>query len=156
MKILVTSIGSLLGQNVMDALDSRRDRIKLIGVNSGAQNSRIFRSDVLYMVPPTAEKANYFKKIIEVIEQEEPDIILPGRDDDAVRLSELKEANPRYEKLIPCGCSEAAIVMKDKLASYEFTHERQLPFAATFWQEDRLEELTEFCETNGFPLIVSV
>ena len=154
MRILVTSVGSLLGQNILDALESRRDRIKLIGTNSGAQSSRIFRSDVLYMVPPTEEKANYFNRLIEVIKLEEPDLILAGRDDDAVRLSELKESNVKFGKIIPCGCSEAAILMKDKRASYEFAKQNKLPFAATFWRKNRPDELRDFCRGNGFPLIV--
>ena len=154
MKILVTSIGSLLGQNILDGLESRRDRIKLIGVNSGAQSSRIFRSDVLYMVPPTAEKKDFFDRIIEIIETEKPDLILAGRDDDAIRLSELKETNNRYSHMIPCGCSEAAILMQDKLASYEFSKRNNLPFAETYWEKDNAEKLELFCRQNGFPLVV--
>ena len=47
-KILIISVGSLLGQNILDALEGRRDKVEIIGINTIAENPRVFRCDRLY------------------------------------------------------------------------------------------------------------
>jgi len=153
MNILVTSIRSLLGQNILDALESRRNTIKLIGADNSAQNPRAFRSDVLYWVPTTDEKGDFFKNLTEIIEQENPDLILAGRDHDAVVLSEYKELKPEHSRIIPCGCSKAAILMQDKYLSYSFSVRNNLSFADTLESQNEMDDVVQFCERNGFPVI---
>lgn len=37
LKILITSVGSLVGQNILDSLEGRREGVRVIGVNSLAE-----------------------------------------------------------------------------------------------------------------------
>lgn len=153
MNILVTSLGNLLGQNILDALESRRDRIKLIGADNSAQNPRVFRSDILYWVPPTDEEQDFFKRLTEIIRLEKPDLILAGRDHDAVILSKYKEHYKEFSRIIPCGSSVAARLMQDKYLSYTFSVRNNLPFADTLEVQNDIEKAVRFCERYGFPII---
>ena len=40
MKLLITSVGSLLGQNILESIESRRNLIEVIGINSTVGNTR--------------------------------------------------------------------------------------------------------------------
>lgn len=153
MNILVTSIGSLLGQNILDAMESRKDTIWLIGADNSCMNPRVFRSDILYRIPPTDDENVFFNRIIEIIDLEKPDIILAGRDHDAVLLSRLKEKYPEYSRIIPGGCSQAAALMQDKCKSHEFCVQNGIPYANTLSKKNSEKEIVSFCEHHGFPLV---
>lgn len=153
MNILVTSIGSFLGQNILDALEPRRDKIRLIGADNSSQNPRVFRSDILYWIPKTDDKTAFFSKLREIIEIEKPDIILAGRDHDAVLLSKLKETHPLYSSIIPGGNSRLAELMQDKQKSHEFCMRNDIPYADTLSGGSTDEEIASFCKRHGFPLV---
>ncbi len=53
LRLLILSVGSLLGQNVLDALEGRRERVHVIGASLAADNARLFRCDTAYLTPPT-------------------------------------------------------------------------------------------------------
>ncbi len=156
MKLLITSVGSLLGQNILDSIETRRDIIEVVGTNSIAANQRNFRCDTVYLVPNT-ESPDFSEKFMEIINQEKPDFILPGRDEDCIFLSGLKSKDPEYFKnRIPFGSSFIPKIMFDKYQSYLFCKENNLPFAETFLYKSKKDEtgLNEFIEKHGFPLMV--
>lgn len=129
LKILITSISSLVGQNVLDALEGRRAGVRVIGVNSLAEAASNFRCDVCYMVPMAAEDGRYRARLLEIMESERPDLVLAGRDDDVLALAAIREQHPRFAPGITCGSLEAARTMDDKLLSYHFARKRGRPFA---------------------------
>lgn len=57
-KILIASVGSLVGQNILDALEfpefNRRNLVHITGTNSISLTANNFRCDECYLVPPTA------------------------------------------------------------------------------------------------------
>ncbi|NHZ84916.1 MAG: hypothetical protein GWP19_03435, partial [Planctomycetia bacterium] len=93
MKLLITSVGSLLGQNILDSIESRRNLINVIGMNTVIENPRNFRCDTVYYVNKT-DSCNFEKDFTTIIEKENPDFILPGRDEDCVFLSDIKSKYP--------------------------------------------------------------
>ncbi len=156
MKLLITSVGSLLGQNILDSIETRRDLIEVIGTNSVAENPRNFRCDTIYFVCNT-EYPDFMEKFLEIVDNEQPDLILPGRDEDCVFLADLKESNPeKFGKLVPFGNSFNPKIMLDKYESYLFCKQNNLPFAETFLYRDENDkkELNKFIKEYGFPLLV--
>jgi carbamoyl-phosphate synthase large subunit len=151
MKIVITSVGSLVGQNILDALEGRRDAITLVGTNSIAESANNFRCDTVYLAPPAIEKRAYRQRLLEVFERERPDIVLPGRDDDVLVLAELRDTMPQWSPIIPCGPLAAARILDDKLLSYQFARERGLPFADTASADKA--QLADLVARSGFPLI---
>ena len=93
MKLLITSVGSLLGQNILDTIETRRSMIRVIGMNHTADNPRNFRCDKVYLVQGT-ETDQFYKEFTAIVEKENPDFILPARDGDSIFLSDYKSNRP--------------------------------------------------------------
>jgi len=156
MKLLITSVGSLLGQNILDSIESRRNLITVIGMNSVIENPRNFRCDTIYHVSKT-DSSNFEKDFTTIVEKENPDFILPGRDEDCVFLSDIKSKYPDiFVNKIPFGSSFMQRIMLDKYKSFLFCKKHKLPFADTFLYKNKnnIEELNDFIEKHGYPLVV--
>src|ERR1700674_5041876 len=54
LRLLVLSVGTRVGQNVLTTLNGRRDGLLLMGTSSVANEPALFDFDVAYRVPPTA------------------------------------------------------------------------------------------------------
>ena len=106
MKLLVTSVGSLVGKNILDVLEypglSRRDLVRVVGTNSVADAANNFRCDRCYLVPETASD-EYHAQVREILLKESPDLILCGRDEDTLALSELRAQPPGLPGALPVG-----------------------------------------------------
>ncbi len=154
-KILITSVGSLVGQNILDALEIRRKYVTVIGLTSSAECQRVYRCDRAYLVPQTSstEFADTFQGIVL---KENPDLILAGRDEDVVFLSFFKKRKIFSEILIPVGEPFLAEMMLDKFKTHQFAEHHGLPFAATMLYRNTTDsgKLKSFISTHGFPLLV--
>lgn len=151
--ILILSVGSLLGQNLLDALDGRRSRVLVTGLDCSGENPRVFRCNKAYKAPLT-ESPEFSHFLRDVIEQEQPDLILPGRDQDVLALAELGCAVPVIRSLIPGGAVEAVKIMNDKGLSCRFAKAYGLPFADSFvLDEGTADQARAWARTRGFPLL---
>lgn len=152
--IIILSAGSLLSQNILDQLEGRRNKVRVIGLDCSASNPRVFRCDQAYK-SPLIDDPDFDEFLIDIIDQEKPDLILAGRDHDAQFLSEFKEKYLQYSDIIPCGASSAARIMNDKALSTEFASKYQLPFVSThvFYNDD-FNQVLEWSRTKHFPLLL--
>lgn len=157
-KILVTSIGSLVGQNIQDVLEyplfKRRDMIKLIGTNSIATSPNNFRCDKCYIVPNTNTQ-EFQDTLIEIILKETPDLILSGRDEDTETVAILMERNKELPGKLPYGKPITLRYALNKWETWNFCQKYDLPFASTFvfGKSGELEEFRIFAEKYEYPLI---
>jgi len=153
--ILITSVGSLVGQNILDSLQDRRINIDLIGTNSIVAAANNYRCDKCYLVSEAVDEALYIKELMKIIESEKPDVIIPGRDDDIVILSKMKELMSEYHDSFLVGSEKFARIMDDKVQSYHFSNKNGLPFSPTIESglphSKKLAE--ELIEKFSFPLI---
>ena len=84
MKVLLTSVGSLVGQNILDVLEypgfSRRSLMRVVGSNSVPDAACNFRCDRCYLLPLTAT-AEYSARMREILleESSRSHIVLPRR-----------------------------------------------------------------------------
>lgn len=158
MKLLIVSVGSLVGQNILDVLDyeefNRRKYVTVYGTNSLAQSANNFRCDKCYIVPNTASE-DFKPAIIDVIKEVEPDLILCGRDEDTEVLWKIMEENPGLPGKLPYGNLNTLIFALDKWQTWLFSQKYNLPFAETFLLGNAKEtaELKEFCQKLEYPLI---
>ncbi len=150
--IMILSIGSLLGQNMLDALEGRRHNIRVTGLNSVADNPRVFRCDHAYLVPP-AESKDFEPRLLSIIRDENPDAIFPGRDNDILILARLRRSHPTLAGKIPLGSLAAAKIMDDKLMSYRFAVRHGLPFVPTVSLRQGEKIVVRFADEHGYPLI---
>jgi len=157
-KLLIVSVGSLVGQNILDALEfsecNRRNLVHITGTNSLALTVNNFRCDECYLVPPTASD-EYTGEMREIIRKVEPDMILSARDADTVALKKLKMEDGTLPGELPYGSLESVNFALDKWESFLFCKKHQLPFAETFvrTKNSGLDDLKMFIEKAGYPLI---
>lgn len=157
-KILITSVGSLVGQNIIEALEyqefPRRDLVYLIGTNSVVTSANNFRCDKFHLVPETASN-EFVPKMKQLIDKEEPDLILSARDVDTEVITRLMKNNPKLKGKLPYGNLKSVSYGLNKWQTWVFTQKYNLPFANTFVlnKSGGTKELKEFVEKFDFPLI---
>jgi carbamoyl-phosphate synthase large subunit len=158
MKLLLTSVGSLVGQNILDVLDypgfSRRSLMQVIGTNSLPEAACNFRCDRCYLVPPSAG-ADFSARMRDILLEESPDLILCCRDEDTYVLSQLKSRQPKLPGVLPLASPQAALIGLDKWQAWLFARKYALPFAESFMpgQSGDGTTLEAFCRRVGYPLI---
>ena len=155
-KVLITSVGSMVAQNILETLKYRRENLFLIGTDANA-DAPLYDCDKVYLVPETKLPPSEFSKSIsDIIKTEDPDIIIPGRDIDVIVLAELRSQFPGMEKRFVCGGSEVARLVEDKWLSFEFTQKEGLPFADSliFDDAENNEAINNFIDKHDFPLIL--
>lgn len=150
---MLLSVGSLLGQGLLDVLESRRAHVTVIGLNSVASSPGNFRTDRGYLTPPLAESSAFTARLLEVLALEQPDVILPGRDQDVVFLAGFRNSHPEHAQRIPCGSPEAACMISDKALCSDWAREQGLPFADSYLHRHGQPGLNTFLERVSFPLI---
>jgi hypothetical protein len=155
-RILITSVGSLVGQNILDSLETRRHLVRVTGLNSEAENQRIFRCDKAYLVPQVRQTEEFSVAFDRIFRDENPDLVFAGRDIDVLFLAKYKKEHPEIGNRIPCGDPCLAEMMLDKLGSCHFADRHGLPFAATFLFRNHNDRpsLNNFISEFGFPLVV--
>jgi carbamoyl-phosphate synthase large subunit len=151
--LLITSVGSLVGQNILDGLAPWRDDYFIIGLNSQADAVSNFLCNRTYLSAPLAQGSSFEKRLDEVASMEAPDLIVPGRDDDVVFLATWagKLANSRFNAMV--GSAELARVLRDKLLTSRFAARHGLPFAETLCAQDGFTAVLSLGERHGWPLV---
>jgi carbamoyl-phosphate synthase large subunit len=155
-KILITSAGSGVAQNVMETLQNRRENLYIVGLDADTMTP-VYNCDKVYLTPytelPPSEYYDFFRKIII---EESPDLVIPGRDVDVIILGQLQKEFPERAHTFIAGPPELSQLMEDKWLSYCFARENSLPFADSieYQLKDHAEKVEKFIETHGFPLIV--
>lgn len=148
-RLLMMSAGSLVVTSVLECIDEMgRDGFELIGLNTEADVVNNFRMDVCYLSPPAREQAALLALLDELVAQHDPDLIIPGRDDDVVALAHWAQGKPQSRALV--GCVEMAEVIRDKWASYQWAMKKGLPFARSAISTSGVQELIA---DIGFPLV---
>ncbi|TDH34308.1 hypothetical protein E2A64_16690 [Pseudohoeflea suaedae] len=152
--LLLLSGGSLVGQNVVQAIADRRDDVHLIATNSTARAPSLLDFDEVHLLPTTRDHENaVLDRIIDIVRSTRIDLIVPCRDDDVLACARLVERAPELRSKTLAGSVETAEAMLDKHESWAFSQKYRLPFAASVLLDapDLAERL------NGpasFPLIV--
>ena len=158
MKLLLTSAGSLVAQNVFDVLNypgfSRRALVQVVGTNSVPEAASNFLCDRCYLVPQTLD-TEYPARMRDILRAESPDLILCGRDEDTYVLARLKSEHPDLPGALPIGSPHAALIGLDKWQTSLFAGRHGLPFAESFMpgESDDGAALEAFCRRVGYPLV---
>jgi carbamoyl-phosphate synthase large subunit len=108
-------------------------------------------TDRTMLVPLTAEGDAWCAAIARLVEEEQPDLVLNGRDEELGLLGRLRAENrlPRTRYLVPpLGADD---LFNDKYQTFRFALEHDLPFVDTASSSDEIEALLDRC---GLPLVV--
>lgn len=151
-KLLISSVGSMVGGSILDELEyiGMREQLTVIGTNSEPNALNNFRCDAVYLVPQTRDYEAFKPRFYEIIKDEQPDLVLAGRDDDTDILAELKAEPDLKNTEFVAPNPEGALLVNDKVKTYEFAQRHHLPFADSAYTEEGLRALIA---RAGFPLI---
>lgn len=153
-RILLTSAGTLVGKVVLDALEGRRAGLHIVGCDASPKGANQGRCDSLHQVPLTG-RDGWADAILSLVRSEQPDIVIPGRDDDVEELAVLALGHPELRRALLAGSAQVAHAISDKALTSEFAVRHSLAFAATVLTG--LPESPAKAETllrdHGFPLI---
>lgn len=153
LRLLVLAVGTQVGQNVLTVLRDRRDSLVLVATSSVANEPSLFDYDSVYLAPLTTVDAGAFeRRVLEIMERERIDLVIPCRDDDVLFLASLRERRPSLAPRLLCGGSGAAQVICDKWLSAEFCSPRGIPFVPSLVAGNG-RDCADFAHRHGFPLV---
>jgi biotin carboxylase len=151
--LLLLSGGGHTGSNVMATLATRRTGLRLVATSDRPDEPALFDFDAAYIAPRLADDAEGFeRRVLDVIARENPDLVVPCRDEDVQWLAGLGERRADLAAKFLCGARRIAAIANDKWLSYEFSQEHALPFAPTL-QCDSAADGSAFVEQQGLPLV---
>ncbi len=144
----------LTGQNVLTALEGRRETFRLVALNSEPEEPALYDFDHVLLVPELRKDPARFTEIFDrAVEELNPDLIIPCRDDDMLFLAEQSESSPMLRERSLCGNADTARAMLNKFASWEFSRDHGLPFAPTIHSQDEPSAIVAFARQHRLPVI---
>ena len=124
-----------------------------MATSSVTNEPALFDFDVVYRVPPTVAEAEAFERaLLDIVDRERVDLVIPCRDDDVEFLASLRDRRPDLAHRLLCGSAAPAGIISDKWHSAEFSAQHGLPFAASLIRDGR-DEPAAFVKRHGFPLV---
>lgn len=127
-KILVTGIGGNVGQGIIRNIKSVFPDIVIVGVNVDAFSAGSHLCDSFYLVPYAVDE-NYISTIVEIVDKEKIDLIIPSTDYEVSELS-------KYVSEIPCKIAVSDTIATqlclDKMHTYYHFEKNNLPFAKSY------------------------
>lgn len=151
-RLLLVSGASFVGQNVLMALAGRRTQVWVAATGTEARDLALFDFDAAYLALPTADSRRFEQRLLEVIADTGPDLIVPCRDDDVVWLSDFAHRHAQTCPRALCGAVDVARILCDKWKSHEFARARGLPFVPTLVSAPT-HAMRAFIARHGFPLV---
>jgi carbamoylphosphate synthase large subunit len=152
--LLFLSGGSLVGQNILEALKHRREGLYLLAVNSIAEEPAIFEYDEVLLAPSLVENPDQFLDFFNhLMDTQAIDLVIPCRDEDVAFLSKYYDSHESLRPKLLCGPSAVAIPLLDKALSMDFSKNVHLPFAPTVLANAPAEEVQDFIDTHGYPIL---
>lgn len=154
LSLLLLSGGGHTGANIMAALASRRNNLRLIATTDSADEPTLFAFDAIYLAPSLAAAPRGFEaRVLEIMEHEAVDLVIPCRDEDVVWLSSLRQRRSELVPRLLCGAHGIAEQVNDKWLSCIFAREYDLPFAHSL-PTGGAADVASFITEVGFPVVL--
>src|SRR6478609_6964189 len=111
-RLLLLSAGTEAGQNILAMLAPRRADVTLVATSDVADEPALFDCDAVHLVAPAATDTAAFERVLlDVMERERIDLVVPCSDDDVVCCAGVRERHPRLAPRLLCGSPQLAKVL---------------------------------------------
>ena len=148
--VLITSIGSISATGVALCLAEVRGEVRIVATNSVAEAAGNFLADRTVIVPPTASGEAWLAALEKLIDEEQPLLVINGRDEEVALLARLRARSDRPDTHVLAPAPELVPAVVDKYESYRFARDHDLPFAET---ASSAEEVEGLLSRTGLPLV---
>lgn len=125
--ILIISLGSLMGHNILTALQFIRDRLFVIGSETNPAAANNFRCDAAYLIPPTNNGPLFERKLHETVVTADVELVLTGTNNDLPVLARMSTGETRSDRVLLVPPSKLVEICNDKYEKYRFAREHGLP-----------------------------
>lgn len=151
--VLVTGVGSNIGQGIIKSLRMTNFKCRIIGTDMVAFSAGLFRCDKGYVIPSAGDE-RFVQEIIKICKEEKIDIILIGSDPEVPIFASAKTAiEDGCESIVVVSSPQVMEIGFDKWNTYNFLKQEGLnwPHSVLGNKESEVKQLIGEC---GFPLIV--
>ncbi len=125
--ILVTGIGGNVAQGIIRIIRQHFELFKIIGTNIDSFSAGNHLVDGFYQVS-YAYKDDYINQIIEIVNKENIDLIIPTTDFEIYYLSKNKN---KISAIVAASEANTALIFLNKYKTYEYFQKYKIPFAET-------------------------
>lgn len=135
--ILVTGVGALIGQGIIDALNNSADRkgLKLIGIDRNKDTHSRFLCDEFIQKPYIDEDSEeYLEFWCNLITEEGIELILPGIEDDVIFFDQNRKSQVNLPALL--NSREILDLGLDKYELFKFASANNIPTILTVLASD--------------------
>jgi carbamoyl-phosphate synthase large subunit len=152
---VVTGVGGGVGQSIIKGLNLSMERkgdieYRIVGVDADAFASGLYRTEVGYTVPK-ANQEGYVERMIEVVQEEDADVLIPGSDPEVLEIAQnrqLIEAESEVKVLV--SPEETVRIGLDKWKTFQYLDKKGFKTPCTVLPEN----VGELVDGRGFPLVV--
>lgn len=147
-KILITSVGSVNGINIIKALRGQNDiKVSLVSVDTDSLSPGFYLSDNHYLVPKV-NQPDFIKKILEICKKEKIDIILPVHSIEFPIFAKNKSLIRKAGIKMAVSDPKVYEITGDKIKSHQFFKKNKIPCPKVY----SFKELKN--DKIKFPLII--
>lgn len=148
--VLVTAVGTGIGQSVIKGLRLSDRDYRIVGIDISPWAAGLYRCDRGYLVPK-ANDIDYYQRLKEIIRKEDIDILIPACDPEVKVLSLLKPIIEREcEVPVLVAPHDAVMIGRNKHSTSKFLKENGFAYPKTV----NLNDAKELIDEVGFPIIV--
>ncbi|MDY7082278.1 MAG: ATP-grasp domain-containing protein [Halobacteria archaeon] len=152
---IVTGVGGGVGQSIIKGLNLSMERrgdveYTIVGVDADPLASGLYRTDVGYTVP-LANEDGYVDRLIDIANEEDADILIPGSDPEVLEVSENKKRlEEEGEVKVLASPEESVRIGLDKWETYRYLNQNGFNTPLTVLPDDADELVSQ----TGYPVVV--
>ncbi len=149
--VLITSVGGgLSAQTIAYLRNSRRHRVRVVGVDARADATGRHAADAFEIVP-RGDEPGYVDRIAALAARHDVNLILPCSDEEALALAAARQELERSGLILACAPAATLVLLSDKNRAYGFLRERSLPVPDWIYvgEPDALDEAIERLAARG-------
>jgi len=137
--ILITAVGRGAGQAIIKALRMSGLEARIFATDSDAWATGLYAADQSFLVPACMDES-YIENILEICLKENIDLVIPNLDPELIKFAENRHRFQAIGTEVIISGTRVINVCRNKLATFQFFRDRNLPFVETQLVSDILDQ----------------
>lgn len=150
MKVFITGAGALLGQGIIRALKRSSLNATVVVGDPSPLSAGLYWGDIAHLLP-MARDPDYLNRLLELLQVERPDVLIPGTDVELPIIAANRELiEQTYGAKVIISSPRVVSIANDKWMTSEFLREQGLGYVPSCLPGGEEALLEQF----GYPLVV--